>query len=371
MKPIRFFTTDTSEVAAKEQYLRSFSLCLDRGDFILGGEVTRFEACLSEYLKARYTQSCGNGTDALWLALKSLQLQKGDTVAIPAFSYIAAAEVAAILELNVFFYDINLQTFNIDESILPILEDNPKIKALIIVHLFGQSGNIASVAEYCKQKNIILIEDNAQSLGAIENTTQKYLGTIGDIGTTSFFPTKPLGCFGDGGALFCQNESFYTEAKQLANHGQSSKYTHNSIGMNSRLDTIQAAILLLRLQKMDIEAEKRRVVAQKYNAVLKDIKQICLPKISGYSTHVYHQYTLRILSKREALKNFLEQQGIPTAIHYPKVIYHQEAYKYLSPIHPLENSERLCEEVLSLPIHPYLDDEQIMYITDQIRKFFA
>lgn len=371
MKPIHLFANDTSDSVAKEQYLHEISKCLDRGDFILGESVADFENNLSRYLSCNYSHSCGNGTDALWLAYKSLGLTAGDIIALPAFSYIAAAEVAVGLGLNIFFYDINPFTFNIDDTLFPYLDEIPNLKALVVVHLFGQSGNILSVSEYCSQRNILLIEDNAQSLGAIEYTSNKYLGTFGNIGTTSFFPTKPLGCFGDGGAIFTQDETYYTLAKQFSNHGQSSKYNHDLVGINSRLDTIQAAILNLRLQKVKTDAEKRQVVAQKYNAALRDLDQIIIPQPSGFSSHVYHQYTLRIISKKEALQDFLAQKGIPTAIHYPKVIYNQLAYKHFLPKNSLYNSEQLCSEVLSLPIHPYLDEEQITYITDQISKFFA
>lgn len=370
MNSISLFAIDIDDTIAKQQYLRTFSMCLDRGDFVLGESVHNFENNLSKHISSKYSHTCGNGTDALWLAFKSLGLNAGDFVAIPAFSYIAAAEVAVGLGLKIVFYDIDPYTFNIDDTICAYLDEIPDLKAIIVVHLFGQSGNIIPVSEYCSQRNVYLIEDNAQSLGAIEYSSNKYLGTIGNIGTTSFFPTKPLACFGDGGAVFTQDESYYTIAKQLSNHGQSSKYNHDLVGINSRLDTIQAAILNLRLQKIKLDAEKRRIIAQKYNAALRDLDPIIVPQPAGFSTHVYHQYTLRIVSKRDALKDFLAKNGIPTAIHYPKVIYNQCAYSKYTPKNPLYNSEQLCAEVLSLPIHPYLNEEQTTYITDQICKFF-
>jgi len=371
MRDIQLFEFDIQAAATKNSYIQEFSRCLDNGDFILGSAVADFEQNLSSCLHIDYIQSCGNGTDALWLAFKALGLKSGDVIALPAFSYIATAEIALSLDIEIIWYEINPSTYNIDETIIPFLDNHPSIKAVVSVHLFGQSGNIIQLLEYCQRRNILLIEDNAQSLGAKELSTGKYLGAIGDIGTTSFFPTKPLGCFGDGGAVFASNQNNYYLLKQLSNHGQLKKYEHDVVGMNSRLDTIQAAILTLRLKNIDKDASIRQSIATKYKTVLKDVEQILLPEESGYSTHVYHQYTIRVPKYRDALREYLKEVKIPTAIHYPKVIYHQPAYKHTAPNVPLRVSENLCKEVLSLPIHPFIDDEQIMYIASHIRQFFS
>lgn len=371
MRDIQLFEFDTQASATKNSYSQEFLHCLDNGDFILGGAVADFEQKLSSYLHIDFIQSCGNGTDALWLAFKALGLKSGDVIALPAFSYIAVAEIALSLDMKIIWYEINPSTFNIDETILSFLDNHPSIKAVVAVHLFGQSGSIIQLLEYCHRRNILLIEDNAQSLGAKELSTGKYLGTIGEIGTTSFFPTKPLGCFGDGGAVFASNQNNYYLLKQLSNHGQSKKYEHEVVGKNSRLDTIQAAILNIRLRNMDKDASIRLRIAIKYKSLLKDVKQVLLPEESGYSTHVYHQFTIRVPKYRDALREYLTGANIPTAIHYPKVIYHQPAYRHTAPYVPLQISENLCKEVLSLPIHPFIDDEQIMYIASHIRQFFS
>ncbi len=369
MKPIKLIDFNQEYEISKENYLEIFESCIKEGDFVQGRLVKSFEESLKNYLNIPYIKSCGNGTDALLIAFESLGLKKGDKIAMPAFTFVAAAEMALRLELDVVWYDIDEFTYNINIDSLNSLKDID-IKALVVVHLFGQSGDLLSTLEFCNNKNIILIEDNAQSFGAKELSTKRFLGSFSKASTTSFFPTKTLGAFGDGGAIFFQDEDTFNLASSIANHGQKVKYEHQYIGVNSRLDTIQAGILSYKLENLEASIAQRVNIANIYYEKFNGCSGIILPRKSGFSTHVFHQYTIRVPKYRNELKEYLQVKGIPTSIHYPKPIYNQQAYIHTRPQNILVNTEILTNEVLSLPIHPYLDNEQLTYIAFHILEFF-
>ncbi len=347
---------------------------LNHGRFINGPEVSQFSENLARYLDVNYVVPVANGTEAILVALKGLGIQPGDEVIVPAFTYIATAEVIAFLGAIPVLVDVDLDSFNIDvgqiESVI-----TSKTKAIIPVHLYGQAANMQQIMEIARKYNLAVIEDNAQSLGAeyiFSDGHRQRTGTIGDIGTTSFFPTKNLGGYGDGGAIFTNNEDLYVKMRMIANHGQNKKYYHKYVGLNSRLDTIQAAILNVKLKYIDEYISKRQQAAKMYNERLADIEHISIPIVLNDRTHVFHQYTITLKSdNRDALKQYLADRGIPTQIYYPLPIHKQEAYQQIAktPV-SLENSEYLSHHVLSLPMHTELTEEIIDYITEAIRSFF-
>ena len=342
--------------------------------FINGSQVTAFCDRLAAYLNIPYVIPCANGTDAIRLALSALNVQPGDEVIIPAFTYIAAAEMVASMGLIPVLVDVEAETFNINSELLEHAITR-QTKAIIVVHLFGQSCDMAPVMKIAGKYKIPVIEDNAQSLGAdytFANGTVKKAGTIGHIGTTSFFPTKPLSCYGDGGAIMTSDSVLAARIRMMANHGQSKKYHHKIIGCNSRLDTIQAAILHVKLNYIDDFARARQEVAQHYDRTLSPLSEISIPAKSSFSTHVYHQYTLRIKHKqRDALQVFLKERGIPSNVYYPLAVHEQEGYKWVARISgDVSVSTHLCKEVLSLPIHTEMTDEMMQFITEHIVQFF-
>ncbi|MBP6049504.1 MAG: DegT/DnrJ/EryC1/StrS family aminotransferase [Chitinophagales bacterium] len=334
--------------------------CLKDGHYIGGKNVANFEKQLAQYLGINYCVSCANGTDALQLALMALPLPKGSKIMVPAFTYISTAEVAKLLGYELVYCDVDIATFNVTvEHIQSAWQKD--IKAIIVVHLFGQVCDITSIENFCTEKNIFLVEDNAQALGSEKNIQRN------SIITTSFYPTKNLGAYGDGGALFCNNETLALTIKKMANHGQTKKYYHEIVGINSRLDTLQAAILQVKLKYLDAANLKRKNIAAQYQQALCKIEQIELP--IAKNEHIYHQYTLKIKNNlRDKLRHFLAEQQIQTAVHYPLPIYHQQAF-YQENI-SLPNSEQLCNSVLSIPIFPELTHEQIAYICTSINTFF-
>jgi dTDP-4-amino-4,6-dideoxygalactose transaminase len=344
------------------------------GEYINGKIVQDFSLDLAAYTGAKYVIPCANGTDAIQIALMALGLQAGDEVIIPDFTYVAAAEVIALLKLRPVPVDVDPLTFNIDiKKISPAL--SLKTKAIIPVHLFGQCSDMAPVLKIAKENALYVIEDNAQSIGSVytfPNGDRQQAGTIGDIGTLSFFPTKNLSCYGDGGALLTNNEALAQKMQMIASHGQSRKYYHEVIGCNSRLDTLQAAILSVKLPYLNTYIQSRQKVAQAYNDALKvraDLYEIpeCIPA----STHVYHQYTLKVKqNKRDDLQKYLKEKGVPTMIYYPTPLHKQPAFRGVIRIgSDLSETEKLCKSVLSLPIHTKLDEEQIHYITDLLVNY--
>lgn len=361
----------------KEEIDAAMQEVIESSSFINGPQVKAFGDHLAEYLDIPYVIPCGNGTDALQIALMSLDLHPGDEVIVPAFTYVAAAEVIALLGLTPVLVDVDPQTFNIDpQKIEGAISRNTK--AIIVVHLFGQCCDMEPILKIANRYHLYLIEDNAQSIGAeytFSDGRVKKAGTMGHINTTSFFPSKPLACFGDGGALMVSDEALAKRARMIANHGQECKYHHKLIGCNSRLDTLQAAILDVKLKHIDEFAEARRVVAGRYDEALASCEGLILPKKSDFSTHVYHQYTVQLnpahhpdtAKYRESLQASLKEKGIPSMVYYPLPLQAQEAYKWMvrTPA-PLYEAVRLSQCVLSLPIHTEMTKEEQEYIIDTL-----
>lgn len=343
--------------------------------FINGPEVKLFKQNLSNYLDGVYVIPCANGTDALQIALMSLDLAIGDEVIVPSFTYVATAEVLGLLKLTPVIVDVDPKTFTISIDNVKRAFTN-KTKAIIPVHLYGQCADMDEILKFARENDIYVIEDTAQAIGAkyiFEDGTQKKAGTIGNIGCTSFFPSKNLGCYGDGGAIFTENESLANKIQMIANHGQSKKYIHDCIGVNSRLDSLQASILNVKLKYLDQYNYVRQVAASRYDDLLSDINGIELPSRSLNSSHVFHQYTLIIKdARRDSLKRFLEDNGIPSMIYYPIPLNEQKAYKEICKVvGDLEVTKRLCKTVLSIPMHTELTHEHQVFIANKIKQFLS
>jgi dTDP-4-amino-4,6-dideoxygalactose transaminase len=347
---------------------------LESTTFIKGPDVKLFEEELCEYMGAKHAVSCANGTDALRLAMMVLGLKPGDEVITTDFTFVATVEVGALLGLDIVIVDPDPGTFNISvEAIRKAI--TPRTKAIVPVHLFGQCADMESIMELAEKHNLFVIEDAAQATGTdyfFQNGTVKKAGTIGHIGATSFFPSKNLGCYGDGGALYTNDDAFAKKLRSIANHGMKVKYHYADIGLNSRLDTIQAAILRVKLKYLSGFNEARRFVADLYDEAFAGCHSISVPERVSYSSHIFHQYTIRVKNgKRDELKNFIETKKIPSMIYYPEPLHMQEAYRslgYKEDDFPV--TKALCKEVLSLPIHPDMEQEQLDYIILNILKFF-
>jgi UDP-2-acetamido-2-deoxy-ribo-hexuluronate aminotransferase len=339
--------------------------------FIKGGKVTEFERHLSDYLQSRVI-TCGNGTDALQLAFMALELNPGDEVITTPFTFVATVEVLALLGLKPVFVDVCPATFNMDVAAIEAVI-TPKTRAILPVHLFGQSADMESINAIAASHHLFVVEDAAQSLGAdyiFASGERKKSGTIGTIGCTSFFPSKNLGAFGDGGALFTGDEELAAKIRSIANHGMKVRYYYDRIGVNSRLDSLQAAILDVKLKYLEQYVAARQTAATWYDNHLSGIEALHLPVRVPYSTHSFHQYTLRT-GNRDQLQAFLKSRGIPSMVYYPKAIHLQEAYRnlgYREGDFPV--AETLTREVLSLPMHTEMDEGQLRYITDTIRNYF-
>jgi UDP-2-acetamido-2-deoxy-ribo-hexuluronate aminotransferase len=347
---------------------------LESTQFIKGDHFTAFEKELSDYIGGNHVIPCANGTDALQIALMALNLKPGDEIIVPAFTYVATAEVIGLLGLKPVMIDVNPNTFNIEAETVEAAISN-KTKAVVPVHLFGQCTDMETLLALCKKYDLRIIEDTAQAIGSVysfSDGTKKQAGCMGDIGTTSFFPSKNLGCYGDGGAMFCENENLSTYIRMIANHGQSVQYVHDVIGVNSRLDGLQAGILRVKLKHLNDFATRRNAVAESYDAALSKIEDIEIPFRQHNSTHVFHQYTIKVKNgKRDGLKQYLADKSIPSMIYYPKPLHHQKAFMGLGrKIGELEISEKLCTEVLSLPIHTEMQKDQQAYIIENIENFF-
>lgn len=348
-------------------------LVLQSGRFVKGPEIKTFEHNLAAYLQIPHVVSCANGTDALQMALMALDLQPGDEVITADFTFIASAEVIAMLGLTPVLVDVCSDTFCIDPAAVEAAITS-RTKAIIPVHLFGQVADMEALLTLAEKHGLFVIEDAAQAIGAqygFSSGKTAYAGGMGHLGTTSFFPSKNLGCFGDGGALFTHDTSLAERLRMLANHGQSAHYVHDIIGLNSRLDTLQAAILDVKLRHLNDFNWKRRQVAAAYSEALSGIPEITTPYTAPNSTHVFHQYTLKVeASLRDALKHYLSEQNIPTAIYYTTPLHRQNALAKYSKTHmDFENANALATQVLSLPICPELDPEQMAYITHHIKHF--
>lgn len=351
---------------------------IDNTAFINGPIVKEFAQHLSEYLGGCHVTTCANGTDALQIALMALELKPGDEVIVPAFTYVASAEVIGLLGLTPVMVDVDYDTFNVTvDNIKKAL--SPKTKAIIPVHLFGQSCDMEPILNFAKEHNLYVIEDNAQAIGSeytFSDGHKAKTGTMGTIGCTSFFPSKNLGCYGDGGAIFTNDDKLAERISMIANHGQRVKYYHAVIGCNSRLDSIQAAVLDVKLRHLDEYCNARYNAASYYTKQLKafdpEEKFFITPKELPNSTHVYHQYTLKIKNgKRDVLKAFLAEQGVPSMIYYPLPLQEQEAFMPITRAgESLDNARKCAYSVLSLPIHTELTKDVQDVIINAVKHFF-
>jgi UDP-2-acetamido-2-deoxy-ribo-hexuluronate aminotransferase len=360
----------------KDQIQTGFNEVLDNTAYINGPQVHAFQKNLENYLGAKHVIPCANGTDALQIAMMGLGLKQGDEVITADFTFAATVEVIALLGLTPVLVDVDEDTFNISiEAIKKAI--TPKTKAIVPVHLFGQAANMDEIMAIAKEHNLFVIEDNAQAIGAnykSSNGQKQKVGTIGHVAATSFFPSKNLGCYGDGGAIFTNDDELAHTLRGIVNHGMYVRYHHDVVGVNSRLDSLQAVVLNAKLPKLDQYNKARREAAKKYSSALVNHKNIVTPMITGEDdSHVFHQYTLRIVgADRNALMQHLLDKGIPCAIYYPIPLHSQKAYsdvRYKEEDFPVTN--RLVGEVLSLPMHTELDDQQIKFITDSILEFLG
>jgi len=366
----------------KDQVNTSVMEVIESTAFINGPEVHAFQAELEAYLGVKHVIPCANGTDALQIAMMGLGLKPGDEVITADFTFAATVEVIALLQLTPVLVDVDPVNFNIDiDAIRKAI--TPKTKAIVPVHLFGLAANMDAIMEIAKEHNLYVIEDNAQGIGAdytSNDGTKNKTGGIGHVGSTSFFPSKNLGCYGDGGAIFTNDDALAHSIRGIVNHGMYERYHHDVVGVNSRLDSIQAAVLRAKLPNLDAYNATRREAAQKYNKAFAEIENISTPSGScspgniicaSCDCHVFHQYTLRVLQiDRDALAKHLNEQGIPCGVYYPIPLHLQKAYRdtrYKEEDFPVTN--QLVQEVISLPMHTELDDEQIDFITQTVIDF--
>jgi UDP-2-acetamido-2-deoxy-ribo-hexuluronate aminotransferase len=347
---------------------------LESTAFIKGPDVRLFEEELQEYMGVKHVVSTANGTDALHLAMMVLGLKPGDEVITTNFTFIATVEVVALLRLKLVIVDPDPGSFNISaEAVRKAI--TPNTKAIVPVHLFGQCADMESIMELSKKHNLFVIEDAAQATGTdyfFRDGITKKAGTIGHIGATSFFPSKNLGCYGDGGALYTNDDAYAKKLRSIANHGMKERYQYDDIGINSRLDTIQAAILRVKLKYLSHFNAARKAAADQYDKAFAGCHSISVPERVSYSSHIFHQYTIKVKNgKRDELKKFLESKNIPSMVYYPGPLHMQEAYRYLEyKEHEFPVTTTLCKEVLSLPMHPEIEQEQLDYIVLNLLKFF-
>jgi len=373
MKPIQMVDLGQQYKNIKREIDLGIANVIEDTSFIKGAAVSEFEADLGKYLNDSYVIGCGNGTDALQIALMALDIKPGDEVIVPSFTYVATAEVIALLKLVPVMVDVdpNLFTMRLDQ-----LEDvvSPKTKAIIPVHLYGQMAPMEQIGQFAKKHNLYVIEDTAQGIGSyhLVNGEREMASTIGDIGCLSFFPSKNLGCYGDGGALVTRDKELAQRIRMVSNHGQAKKYYHDLIGVNSRLDSIQAAVLKVKLEHLDAYNKARNKVAAAYSEAFQEIEQINVPQVQEDSYHVFHQYTMILPNGgRDDFKQYLLEKGIPSMIYYPVPIHKQKAYSSLvkKPV-PLDNTEWLTDRVISLPIHTEMGEDQLEYIISAVKAYF-
>ncbi|MEN0003606.1 MAG: DegT/DnrJ/EryC1/StrS family aminotransferase [Bacteroidota bacterium] len=343
--------------------------------FINGPAVKEFQASMEAYLDAKHVIPCANGTDALQIALMALDMQPGDEVIVPSFTYVSSAEVIGLLNLKPIMVDVDRDTFNVTAEIIEAAITS-RTRAVIPVNLFGQSCDMEPIMEVAKKHNLWVVEDNAQAIGAdytfSDGRSQK-TGTIGHIGCTSFYPSKNLGAYGDAGALYTNDDELGKKCQMIANHGQTKRYYHGKIGINSRLDSIQAAILNIKLKHLDEYAAGRRKAADYYDAAFAEMEVLQTPKRDPRSSHVFHQYTLQVKDgRRDELQPYLREKGIPSMIYYPVPLTEQDAYKHLiqANVPPMPNTDYLCKTVISLPMHPDLTETQLEEIVTAVKSFF-
>lgn len=373
MQPIQMVDLKQQYEKIKTEVDTAIQEVINSTAFIHGKAVQDFTGGLGKYLGVKYVIPCANGTDALQIALMALNLQPGDEVITPSFTFIATTEVIALLQLQPVFVEVDPKTFCID----PVAIEKaitPKTKAIIPVHLYGQAANMEAIMEIASRYKLPVIEDNAQAIGGdiqFSNGTVKKTGTIGTIATTSFFPSKNLGCFGDGGAIFTNDDELALALKMIANHGQTKRYYHDRVGCNSRLDSIQAAVLNVKLKYLDEYIAARRRAADFYDQAFAGHPKITVPYRAHYSNHVFHQYTLLLEGvNRDELNQFLAGQGIPSMIYYPVPAHRQKMFEaFGGSKYNLKTTDWLTERVLSLPMHTELSNEQLQFITGKVLEF--
>ena len=373
MKPIQMVDTKTQYLRIKEQIDTGIQAVLDSAAYINGKPVQDFGKNLSAYLNVKHTIPCANGTDALQIAMMALDLQPGDEVITPSYTYIATTEVVALLRLKPVFVDVEKDTFCIDPKAVEAAI-TPKTKAIVPVHLYGQTANMEEIMRIAQKHNLYVIEDNAQAIGAdytFSEGSVKKTGTIGTIGATSFYPSKNLGAYGDGGAIFTNDDALAEKLKMIANHGQKVRYYHEMVGCNSRLDSIQAAVLDVKLKYLDEYIAARQKAAAYYDKAFAGNEKITVPFVAAYTNHVYHQYTLILNgADRDELSKYLASQNVPNMIYYPVPAHRQNMFANLGGNdYDLPVTDWLTERVISLPIHTELDEEQLQHITSHVLNF--
>ena len=373
MKPIQMVDTRSQYLEIKTEIDQAIQGVLDSAAYINGKEVQDFAANLAAYLGVKHVIPCANGTDALQIALMALGLEPGDEVITPSFTYIATTEVVALLRLTPVFVEVDPKTFCMDPDALR-KAITPRTKAIVPVHLYGQAAPMEEIMQIAREHNLYVVEDNAQAIGCdytFSDGTRKKTGTIGTIGTTSFYPSKNLGAYGDGGAIFTNDDALAPKLKMIANHGQQKRYYHETVGCNSRLDSIQAAILNIKLAKLDTYSAARKKVADAYNQAFAGLLKITTPFVAAYSDHVYHQYTILLNGvDREGLTAYLSENGIPSMIYYPVPGHRQQMFASFGlPAYNLPVTDWLTERVVSLPVHTEMDEEQLSYIIKHVTNF--
>jgi UDP-2-acetamido-2-deoxy-ribo-hexuluronate aminotransferase len=373
LKKIQMVDLQSQYVELKLELDAAIAEVLEEAQFIKGRQIRSFENNLATYLHVNHVIACANGTDALQIAMMALDLKPGDEIITTSFTYVATAEVMGLLGLVPVLIEVDAETFNMDANKIEAAITS-KTKAIVPVHLFGQIADMEPILHIARKHSLYVIEDTAQAIGAaysFKDGTVKYAGTMGNIGTTSFFPSKNLGCYGDGGAIFCNDDELAKKIRMIANHGQSVQYTHDIIGVNSRLDTIQAAILDVKLKYLSAYNAKRSNIAKKYDAAFAGINALTIPKKSIFGTHVYHQYTLKVNNgDRDGLRSYLAEQGIPSMVYYPKPLHHQKAFtSAVFDAEELKLTEALCTQVLSLPMSPNLEGDQQEYIIEHVKHY--
>lgn len=373
MRPIQMVDTKNQYLKIKPAVDKAVIEVMESTAFINGKAVQDFAASLSAYLGVKHTIPCANGTDALQIAMMALGLQPGDEVITPSFTYIATTEVIALLRLTPVFVEVDAKTFCIDPSAIE-KAITPKTKAIVPVHLYGQAAPMEEIMAIAKKHNLWVIEDNAQAIGCdytFSDGSKKKTGSIGHIGATSFYPSKNLGAFGDGGAIFTNDDELAAKLKMIANHGQSRQYYHDVVGCNSRLDSIQAAILNIKLQHLDEYAAARNAAAAYYDNAFAGHAKITIPGRAAYSSHVFHQYTILLEGvDREGLKKYLADNGIPAMIYYPVPGHKQKMFEQFNVASTeLPITDWLTERVISLPVHTEMDEEQLAFITSNVLSY--
>jgi UDP-2-acetamido-2-deoxy-ribo-hexuluronate aminotransferase len=373
MRPIQMVDLKQQYAHIKTDVDAAIQDVLTNTAFINGKAVTDFTASLAKYLDVKHVIPCANGTDALQIAMMALDLQPGDEVITPSFTYIATTEVIALLKLKPVFVEVDPKTFCIDPAAIEAAITS-KTKAIVPVHLYGQSADMEKIMAIAAKHHLYVIEDNAQAIGSdytFSDGTVKKTGTIGTIGATSFFPSKNLGCYGDGGAIFTNDDDIAAKMKMIANHGQSKRYYHDVVGCNSRLDTIQAAVLNVKLPKLDQYIAARRAVADYYDKAFSGNPKITTPYRAPYTTHVFHQYTLQLEGvDRDGLNAFLAENNIPSMIYYPVPAHRQKMFEaFGGGDYKLETTDWLTERVISLPMHTEMDQDQLEWITSKVLEF--